>query len=57
MFEIKNNKAEKEKKFISVMLYGAKPNVVKPPNIKGAKNKTNNLLSNKLFNCVPLLVK
>lgn len=57
MFEIKNNKAEKEKKFISVMLYGAKPNVVKPPNIKGAKNTTNNLLSNKLFNCVPLLVK
>jgi len=33
---------------MNVKLYGAKPNIVTAPNIKGAKNITKNLLFNKV---------
>ena len=45
----------KEKKFTNVKLYGEKLNVVIPPNIKGAKYKTKNLLFNKLFKKISIL--
>ena len=47
--KIKNNKIGKDKKFINVRLYGAKPNIVKLPIKKGSRNKITNLLLNKLF--------
>ena len=40
---------ENEKKFKKVKLYGEKPNTVKAPSKKGAKNMTKNLFSNNAF--------
>ena len=47
--KIKDNKTGKERKFISVKLYGAKPNTVITPKKKGAKYTTKNLLLNNVF--------
>jgi hypothetical protein len=47
--KIKYNKMGKEKKFISVKLYGAKPNIVITPKKNGAKYITKNLLLNNIF--------
>jgi len=40
MIDIKNNRIEKEKKFIKVKLYGENPSTVSPPSTKGIKNTT-----------------
>ena len=46
--KIKNNKAEKVKKFTYVKLYGANPNIVIIPIKNGKKKTTRNLLANSL---------
>ena len=54
--KIKNNKIEKEKKFIIEKLYGEKPNVVIAPNVKGAKKIKKNLFLSKTSKFKILLV-
>jgi len=53
--KIKYNKRGKEKKFISVKLYGAKPNTVITPKKNGAKYITKNLLLNNIFKFILLI--
>ena len=54
--KIKNNKNENEIKFMYVILYGAKPNTVIAPSIKGPKHKTKNLLLSKAVKLKSLLL-
>ena len=56
MVKIKNNKIENEKKLINVKLNGGKLSTVNPPNKKGIKNITENLLFNKIFKLKFLLL-
>ena len=56
MYKIINNKAENEKKFIKVRLYGEKLRTVIPPSKNGTKNIIKNLLLNRADNLISLLL-